>query len=151
MPLDVMSFNIRYGTANDGEYRWEARKDGVAQVLQTERPHLLGLQEALDFQLREVKQMLPGFQAVGVGRDDGKSAGEFAAILFDTSRLSLMRSDTFWFSDTPNVPGSKHWGNNDVRACTWAYFRDLETGSYFYLYNLHLDHLSQPSRRRVRA
>lgn len=147
-PLSVMSFNIRYGTANDGDNHWKLRKPATISALQKRRPELIGMQEVLDFQIGELLAGLSGYQSVGVGRDDGRSRGEFSAILFDASRLKVLRSDTFWLSDTPGIVASKGWGNSVVRICTWAFFKDLKTGRYFYLYNLHLDHESQPSREK---
>lgn len=145
-PLKVMSFNIRYGTANDGENRWELRRPHTLAVIQKHAPTVVGLQEALSFQVDEIQKALPHYAAVGVGREDGKAKGEHSTILYDTRRLVALRSDTFWFSETPAVPNSMHWGNRITRVCTWAYFRDLKTGRFFWHFNLHIDHESQPSR-----
>lgn len=145
-PLKVMSFNIRYGTANDGEDRWELRRPRTLAVIQKHAPTVVGLQEALSFQVDEIQKAMPYYAAVGVGREDGKAKGEHSTILYDTRRLVALRSDTFWFSDTPTVPNSMHWGNRITRVCTWAYFRDLKTGRFFWHFNLHIDHESQPSR-----
>ena len=93
---------------------------------------------------------MPGYAVVGVGRDDGKAAGEMSAILFRTARFHVAASGTFWFSDTPEVPGSKSWGNRITRIASWARFVDRD-GSAFTHYNLHLDHESQPSREKSTA
>jgi endonuclease/exonuclease/phosphatase family metal-dependent hydrolase len=146
-PLAVMTFNIRYGTANDGENRWTNRRDMLFALLRTENPDLIGLQEALRFQIDEILAAVPGYAAVGVGRDDGKAAGEMSAILFRTTRFHAAASGTFWFSDTPEVPGSKSWGNRITRIASWARFVDRD-GTAFTHYNLHLDHESQPSREK---
>ena len=90
---------------------------------------------------------MPGYAVVGVGRDDGRAAGEMSAILFRTARFHVAASGTFWFSDTPEVPGSKSWGNRITRIASWARFVDRD-GSAFTHYNLHLDHESQPSREK---
>ncbi|MGI8671537.1 MAG: endonuclease/exonuclease/phosphatase family protein [Luteitalea sp.] len=148
--LRVMSFNIRYGTADDGDNHWDTRKAFLADVIRTEAPDVVGVQEALDAQLRYLFETVPGYAMVGVGRDDGMRAGEYSAILYRTDRLQVSRSDTFWFSDTPERVASKHWGNNITRICTWAQFRSAE-GRTFYLYNVHLDHQSQPSREKAVA
>lgn len=148
--LRVMSFNIRYGTATDGENHWEKRKAFLADVIRTEAPDILGVQEALDAQLRYILETVPGYAMVGVGRDDGMRAGEYSAILYRTDRLQVSRSDTFWFSDTPTRVASKTWGNNITRICTWAQFRTTE-GRTFYVYNVHFDHQSQPSREKAAA
>jgi endonuclease/exonuclease/phosphatase family metal-dependent hydrolase len=145
--LSVMTFNIRYGTANDGENRWTNRRDMLFALLRDEKPDLIGLQEALRFQVDEILAAVPGYAAVGVGRDDGKAAGEMSAILYRTSRFYVASSGTFWFSDTPETPGSKTWGNRITRISTWARFVE-RNGRAFTHFNLHLDHESQPSREK---
>ena len=145
-----MSFNIRYGTANDGENHWTNRRDMLFALLRTENPDLIGLQEALRFQIDEILAAVPGYAVVGVGRDDGKAAGEMSAILFRIARFHVAASGTFWFSDTPEIPGSKSWGNRITRIASWARFVDRD-GTAFTHYNLHLDHESQPSREKSTA
>lgn len=149
--LRVMSFNIRYGTANDGENRWELRRDLLMRVVRDFDPHILSVQEALAFQLDEMRASLADYAQAGVGRDDGVAAGEFSAILFDTTRVTLLEQGTFWFSDSPAQPGSTSWGNTIPRICTWARFRDRVDGGTFRVYNVHWDHISQPSRERSAA
>lgn len=146
-PLNVMTFNIRYGNAPDGDDHWTKRREQLFELLRTKRPDVLGLQEALHEQIAEIVAAVPGYAYVGVGRADGRQKGEYSPILYRTDRLHARRTDTFWFSDTPTVPGSKSWGNNIERVCTWAYFED-EQGVPFYFYNLHIDHQSQPSREK---
>jgi len=146
-PLTVMSFNIRYGTANDGDNHWLKRREQLFALLRQQQADVIGLQEALHGQIEEILQAVPGYAYVGVGRSDGRQAGEYAAILYRAARLQARRSDTFWFSATPGVVKSTSWGNQIERICTWAYFEDRE-GPAFYAYNVHLDHISQPSRER---
>jgi endonuclease/exonuclease/phosphatase family metal-dependent hydrolase len=146
-PLTVMSFNIRYGTARDGENAWGARRTMLFDVIREQNADLIGLQEALDSQITEIATAVPGYATVGVGRDDAGKAGELSAILFRSDRLRVAEAGTFWFSDTPAVPGSKSWGNNITRICTWARFIDRD-GRGLWHFNVHLDHQSQPSRER---
>ena len=146
-PLTVMTFNVRYGTAQDGDNRWNSRRDLLFDVIRAQDADILGLQEALDFQVDEIVAAVPAYAVVGVGRDDGRRAGEYAAILFRKDRLRVAESGTFWFSDAPSVPGSKSWGNTITRICTWARFIDRD-GRAFWHFNVHLDHQSQPSRER---
>ena len=143
-----MSFNIRYGTADDGAHAWPNRRALVVRTIRDHAPHVLALQEALRFQLDELAQALPRYQQLGVGRDDGVARGEFAAVLVDTSRFTVDTSGTDWFSDTPTVPGSTSWGNTLPRITTWALLRDRLTDERIWAYSLHLDHASQPSRER---
>jgi endonuclease/exonuclease/phosphatase family metal-dependent hydrolase len=146
-PLVVMSFNIRLGTANDGDNHWSRRKQMLFELLEREGADLVGLQEAFRFQIDEILAAVPRYAVVGVARDDGKAAGETSAILFRRDRLHVAQSGTFWFSDTPDTPGTRTWGNRYNRISSWARFVDRD-GAAFWHYNLHLDHESQPSRER---
>jgi endonuclease/exonuclease/phosphatase family metal-dependent hydrolase len=148
--LRVMTFNIRYGTAKDGDNHWDLRKDFLVDVIRAEAPDVLGVQEALHAQIEYILQAIPGYAMVGVGRDDGVRAGEYSAILYRTAALTAVRSDTFWFSETPGRVASTSWGNTITRICTWAQFT-TPAGRPFYVFNVHLDHQSQPSRERSAA
>ncbi len=144
--IKVMTFNIRYGTADDGENSWSNRKNILFEVVRSYNADIIGLQEVLKFQLDELLIELQNYNYVGVGRDDGKTEGEYSPILFSKERFILDTTETFWFSDTPKIPGSKSWGNNITRICTWAKFFDKFTRKSIYVFNLHLDHQSQESR-----
>lgn len=148
LELDVVSFNIRYGTAADGENGWEHRREMVTGVLARLDADIVGLQEALRFQLDEIEQAVPGYVEIGVGRDDGATRGEYSALLVRAERFAIDSSGTFWLSDTPEVPGSRSWGNGITRICTWARLVEKESGRGVYVFNTHLDHQSQPSRER---
>jgi endonuclease/exonuclease/phosphatase family metal-dependent hydrolase len=144
--LKLMTFNVRYGTANDGENHWDNRKEMVFNLIAAQAPDILGVQEALDFQMEQIGQAVGGYSYLGVGRDDGQKAGEWCGIFYRKDRFAVADSGTFWFSNSPWVPGSKHWGNQITRICTWARLIDQNNGKAFYVYNLHFDHQSQPSR-----
>jgi endonuclease/exonuclease/phosphatase family metal-dependent hydrolase len=146
-PLSIMSFNIRYGTADDGENHWERRRGQLFDLLKASDPDVIGLQEALHFQIDEILAAVPGYRMVGVGRTDGGQGGEYAAILYRASRLTVRRTGTFWLSDTPDEVRSNTWGAALERICTWAIFDD-NRGTPFYAFNVHLDHVSQPAREK---
>ena len=148
LELSLASFNIRYGTADDGPDAWPHRRDMVTGLLARLDADVIGLQEALRFQLDELAADLPGYAEIGVGRDDGATRGEYAAILVRTERFAIDEAGTFWLSDTPQTVASTHWGNRITRVCTWARLIDKATGRGFYVFNAHLDHQSQPSRER---
>lgn len=146
--LRVMTFNIRYDNAGDGENRWEKRRDLVVKTIEAHGPAVLGVQEALKHQLDYLLEKLPRYESLGVGRADGESAGEFSALLYDPKRFECLAWETFWLSDTPSKPGSRSWGNGIPRICTWAKLRERASGRLLLVYNAHLDHRSQPSRAR---
>jgi len=147
--LNVLTFNIRYNNPGDGKDAWPNRRAMASDLIRTGRYDVVGLQEALHSQLQDLLAYLPEFSSIGVGRDDGKEQGEYAAILYRNDRFKVIESGTFWLSDTPDVPGSKSWGNTITRICTWARLAEKNgTNSSFYVYNVHLDHESQPSREK---
>ncbi|HUF49648.1 MAG TPA: endonuclease/exonuclease/phosphatase family protein [Longimicrobiales bacterium] len=150
-PILAMTFNIRYGTARDGDHAWPLRRHVAFQAIRDFAPTVLGVQEALRFQLDEIAHELEHYGELGVGRDDGIERGEYSAILYDRRRLEPLDHGTFWLSDTPAVPGSMTWGNRITRIATWARLLDRAGGNSFYVFNTHWDHESQPSRERSAA
>ncbi len=151
--LRVMSFNIRYGTAADGDHAWPQRREHLLRVVNEHAYDVIGLQEALRFQIDEIVESSRGvLDLVGVGRDDGKDGGEFSAILYRKDRLmpdaDPATRGTRWLSDTPDEPGSKSWGNTISRIFTFAKFTHTASGSSFWVYNTHFDHQNEPSRQR---
>lgn len=144
--LSVMSFNIRYANPQDGIYSWENRKPLVQDMLQDQKPDIIGFQEVLKSQVEELAQMMKPYAWVGVGRDDGKEAGEFAPIFYDPLRFTLHRSGTFWLSETPEIPGSRSWNSACTRIVTWVELKDGESGRKFFVFNTHFDHMSVEAR-----
>ena len=146
--VKAMTFNIRTKTFIDGFNGWNHRKDIVFDVLSDNAPDVFGLQEARYSQYRAIRQTLPQYGAYAAGRRNGKASGESCPIFYRRDRFTLAEAGTFWFSDTPSVPGSKDWGNMPPRICSWARLIERQTRSSFYVYNLHLDNLSQNSREK---
>jgi len=143
-----MSFNIRFGTAHDGRNSWHFRRPLVSKVLDQYTCDIFGIQEALRFQLNEILSTSSSLEVTGVGREDGFHKGEHTAILYNKSRFELLESATFWFSETPDIPGSHSWGNSIPRICTWALLWDRYQKTECYVYNVHLDHKSSYSRQK---
>lgn len=137
--LDVMTYNLRYATERDGENAWSIRKADVAALIAYYQPAIVGVQEALHGQMNYVDSMLSTYTYVGVGRDDGATKGEFSAIFFDSTQLTLLTSETFWLSDTPNEP-SFGWGANFRRICTYGSFLNRGSGDTLHVFNTHFDH-----------
>lgn len=146
-PLRVMTFNIRYDNPGDGVNAWPNRKDWVASLIRFHAADAVGVQEALLRQLADLDVRLPGWARVGVGRADGREAGEFSAIFYRTERLELLESGTFWLSPTPEVAGSKGWDAAIERVATWARFRDRRTGCPLLHLNTHFDHIGEQARQ----
>ena len=144
--VKVVSFNVRYNSWNniDGENGWPNRRSAVGKMILEERPAAIGLQEALPDQINDIVEHT-GYRYVGVGRDDGKEAGEFMAICYDPGQLELLSADTRWLSETPDMP-SKGWDAACMRTVTIARFRVKDSGREFWYFNTHLDHVGQQAR-----
>jgi endonuclease/exonuclease/phosphatase family metal-dependent hydrolase len=147
LSLRIMSFNIRRGTAHDGRNSWVFRRHLVREVLTRYHPDVLGLQEALDFQIAEIRSILPGYKMSG-RENSGGGKVLHNAIFYNATRFVLSEQGIFWFSDTPDIPGSKGWGNIMPRTCAWVRLTDKGSQQPFYFYNIHLDHLSPNSRKK---
>lgn len=149
--IRIMTFNIRMNTAADGPNAWPWRKDIAAGTIAFHEAHIAGLQEVLHDQLLDLESLLPEYGWVGVGRDDGREAGEYNPIFFLKSRFKLLASSTFWLSETPDRPGVKGWDAACPRIVTWARLRDEWTGRTLLAFNTHFDHMGETARRESAA
>ena len=146
VPLRVMSYNIRLDLASDGPNAWPHRKDAVAGLITSQRADLVGVQEALPVQLSDLDERLPQFGRFGVGRAADRS-GEYSAVFYRRDRFDVLRQDTFWLSETPDVAGSRGWDAAHERIATWGQLRDKRSGQVFFVFNTHLDHVGEVARR----
>ena len=144
--LKVMSYNIRYGSAEDGTNSWQYRWPATIEMLNEVQPDVFGVQEALDFQLTLVSEMARNYKNVGVGREDGKHDGEHMAIFWNKKTVKMLKWGTFWLSETPEKP-SMGWDAACFRTATWALMKDKKTGKKFYFVNTHLDHVGKEARK----
>lgn len=143
--MEVMSYNIRFLTENDGENSWSYRKDHITNQLKFYEPDIFGVQEAVYEQLQHFDSALEDYRYVGVGRDQGDNEGEFSAIFYNIEKFEVLEEDTFWLSETPEKP-SKGWDAALPRICTWALFQKKSSGEKFYVFNTHFDHIGEQAR-----
>ena len=145
-PLRVMSFNIRYGTANDGDNHWDKRHELVVETIHKFAPDLLGTQETLGFQARYLQDNLPEYTYFGSSRDTNP-AGEQCGVFYKTDRFELIESGQFWLSETPDVKFSKSWDSSLPRIATWVRLEDkLNDNSPLVFINTHFDHRGAVAR-----
>ena len=144
----VISFNIRYGTAKDGDNHWDRRKERVIESIEAFSPDLLGTQETLGFQRDYLAENLPGYEVLGVGRDDGGDKGEMMALYFRKDRFEKLDSGHFWLSETPDKVGSKSWDSSLPRMATWVKLRDKQAAAAqpILFINTHFDHIGKQAR-----
>jgi len=146
--LNIMSFNIRYDNPGDGLNAWGNRKDIVAQTISFHDVDICGLQEVLDHQLQDLVGILPEYDWIGVGREDGAKKGEYTPVFFRSDRLQLLESGFFWLSETPEIAGSFGWDAACTRIVTWGKFSMRPTDMEFYFFNTHFDHVGQVAREK---
>ncbi|MEO1525552.1 MAG: endonuclease/exonuclease/phosphatase family protein [Planctomycetota bacterium] len=143
-PLRVMSFNIRYGKANDGENHWKHRREMVTQVIREFDPDLLGVQESLAFQSEYLMENLEGYTYFG--RSRMTTPNEHCGIFFNASRFVQLAGGHFWLSETPEVPASKSWDSSLPRMATWLLLQDREDTKPVLIVNTHFDHRGRVAR-----
>ena len=143
--FNIMTYNIRMNTPDDGVNAWPLRKDRVAGLIKFHQADIFGVQEALVVQMNDLKTSLPEFDSYGVGRDDGKEAGEFMTIFFRKDRFEKLESGTLWLNESTDKPGLG-WDAVCNRTCTWIKFKDLATKKKFYHFNTHFDHRGKVAR-----
>jgi endonuclease/exonuclease/phosphatase family metal-dependent hydrolase len=144
--LTVSTFNIRLDTPRDSINKWNNRKEWVWQTLEFYEMDIVGMQEVFHHQLQFLLDQSTRYKSIGVGRDDGKQAGEYSPILYNTERVELLESDTFWLSETPEKPG-KGWDASYNRVVTWGKFQDNSSKRIFFVFNTHFDHIAEKARR----
>lgn len=146
--LNVASYNIRQENRGDAERGdgWEQRSPVVCQLIRFHDFDIFGAQEVLNKQLNDILGMLPGYSYIGVGRDDGKTAGEYAPIFYKTDMFRVLKSGHFWLSEDTERP-NRGWDAALPRICTWGQFKEVKTGLRFWFFNLHMDHIGVEARR----
>ena len=145
--LLLMTYNLRYASTTKPN-AWPDRRPIVKSLLDEYAPDIVGTQEGVFAQLKDVAADQRNYDWIGLGRDGG-SRGEFMAIFYRRERFDVLEFDHFWLSDTPEVMGSSTWGNSNRRMVTWARFQDRRDGREFYFLNTHLDHQIQPAREKA--
>lgn len=145
LDLKVITYNIRYNNPGDSLNAWPNRKDEVIKLLRLHGADIFGLQEALLGQINDIAAQMPGFDWIGVGRDDGINKGEYAPVFYNSQKYQLKQQGWFWLSETPDLP-SKSWDAALPRICTFALLEDYDTRKNFWVFNTHFDHIGGKAR-----
>lgn len=145
--VKLITYNIRYDNPNDGENRWDLRKDWLANQVRFVGPDVMGIQEGLAHQVNFLDEKLKNYRYVGIGRDDGKTKGEYSAVFYNFDNLRLIDQNTFWLSETPEKV-SVGWDASMERICTYALFEEKSTKAQFWVFNAHFDHIGEIARAK---
>jgi len=145
--VKVMTYNIKLDYPKEGKNSWGNRQDFMTSQIMFYEPDVMGVQEALPNQMLDLNGMLPNYDFIGVGRDDGDNEGEYSAIFYNSSRLEVKDNGTFWLSENPDKVGMG-WDAVCNRVCTYGLFRDKETQELFWVFNTHFDHVGKIARMK---
>ncbi|GAB3935178.1 endonuclease/exonuclease/phosphatase family protein [Mucilaginibacter myungsuensis] len=147
--MNVATYNLRYANKGDSTAGngWGSRYPVIAQLIRFNDLDVFGTQEVLHHQLLNLTDSLPGYKWIGIGRDDGKTKGEYSAIFYQSDKYTVVKSGTFWMSGTDTEHPNKGWDAQLPRICTWAQLKDKKTGFTFNFFNLHMDHVGIEARR----
>jgi len=147
--IKVMSYNLRYENDIDGENIWANRKELILSQINYYEPDVLGTQEGVTNQIKWLDDNSENYDYVGIGREEGlgNNSGEFAAIFYNKQKFSIVKSGTFWLSETPSVV-SKGWDAQQYRICTYALLKNKKNGKQFFVFNTHFDHRGNVAREK---
>ncbi len=145
--LNIMTYNIRLNIASDSLNGWQYRRDNVSSQVLFHEIHIIGVQEALQNQLIDLTGSLLQYKYIGKGRDNNKDWAEYCAILYDTTRIVMLKTETLWLSEEPTKIGVKGWDAAYPRIVTYGYFKDKKTKNKFYVFNTHFDHKGVVARK----
>ncbi len=145
--FNMATYNLRMPAKSDFKHgdTWAARSPRMADLIRFHEFNIFGTQEGFRWQLDSLKSMLPGYDFIGVAREDGKEKGEHSAIFYDTNMFQVLDHGDFWLSETPDKPGLG-WDAACIRICTWGKFRHKPSGKDFLYFNLHMDHVGKKAR-----
>lgn len=144
-----MTFNLRYAS-HASAHSWEVRRPVNKALLKRECPDVVGTQEGLYEQIKDIAADQPAYAWIGLGREGGNH-GEHMAVFYRRDRLEPLEYDHFWLSATPDLGGSRSWGHTCPRMVTWVRFLDRASGGQFFFWNTHFDHESQRAREKATA
>lgn len=144
--INIMTYNIRLDTETDGINMWDNRKEGIVSLIKEENVDILGIQEGLPSQIEYLSKQLDGYSMIGEGRDGGNS-GEYSAIYFKSKKMNLIETETFWLSETPEIP-SIGWDAAINRITTLGLFKMVNSSMEVLVYNSHFDHLGKIAREK---
>lgn len=143
--IKAMSFNIRLDAATDGENRWDLRKNRVAGLMQYYEPDFIGAQEVLHHQLTYIDSMLVQYSFIGVGRDDGKTLGEYSCIFYNQEKYIPIKQSTFWLAPKSDSV-CMGWDAVCNRVCTYGLFKNKKNNQVVWVFNTHFDHVGKTAR-----
>ena len=142
--MKTMSFNVLCAGDPPRRY-WTKRKEMVSDLIRSFGPDTFGVQEAHSRWMKYLAEALPEYAYVGVGRDDGKTLGEYSPVFYLKDRFELLEQGNFWLSETPGFP-SKGWDAALPRICSYALLLDWDSGKKLAHFNTHLDHVGETAQ-----
>ncbi|HET7119516.1 MAG TPA: endonuclease/exonuclease/phosphatase family protein [Hanamia sp.] len=147
--INVATYNMRNDNNSEDSTHgngWKQRFPVIASLIQFHGFDIFGTQELLHHQIQDLRKLLPGYSFYGIGRDDGKQAGEFSEIFYKKDKFQLLGHGDFWLSQTPDKPSLGWDATCCNRICSWVLLKDKKSGKKFYVFNTHYDYQKDLAR-----
>jgi endonuclease/exonuclease/phosphatase family metal-dependent hydrolase len=147
--INVATYNIRNDNNSEDSANgngWKQRYPVIADLIRFYDFDIFGTQECLYHQLQDISKELPEYNYYGIGRDDGKQAGEHSEIFFKRDKFGFLAHGDFWLSQTPDKPSLGWDATCCNRICSWVYLQDKKSGKKFYVFNTHYDYQKDLAR-----
>ena len=145
--LKIMSFNLRTDNPGDGVNYFFNRFDRVTEVLDREKPDVIGFQEVTDSMRAKLRDYLADYTVQGCGRESNYH-GEAMLIAYRKDAVELISLKNVWLSMTPAIPGSRYGVDQSgcPRMFTAALLKHNGLEKPFWFINTHLDHEGRMAR-----
>lgn len=147
MNIKVFSFNLRVNVECDGINAFPNRKKRIVSTVREYSPDLIGFQE-VTYEMRTwLIDTFSEYSFVGCGREKDLG-GESTLIAYKKDAFEAIKTETFWLSATPSVPGSRYGFDQSIcpRTATSALLYHIPSGKKFVFCNTHLDHMGANAR-----
>jgi endonuclease/exonuclease/phosphatase family metal-dependent hydrolase len=144
--VKFLTYNLRFDNPADGANAWTNRRAWLCEQVKQANPDVFGIQEGLISQIKYLDSVFSDYRHTGVGREDGKTKGEFSALFFNAKKIRILKQSTFWLSPTPQKP-TMGWDAACMRICSYGLFQIISTGRKFWVFNTHLDHIGVQARK----
>lgn len=148
-PARIGTYNIRFQDLEGENNMWKSRNILLEKLLKKYDFDILGTQEPFINQISDMLIYLTDYDYVGTSTTgkSNSSRKHFNAIFYKKDRFKVLDNGNFWLSQTPDLANVKGWDAYSVRMCTWALFKNNETGKEFYYFNVHYDHIGVEARK----
>lgn len=146
MKMSILTCNIRYFGAKDGDDHRMIRRDFCADVIRAQDADVVCTQETWAEQRADLVAALPEYAMYGL-LDEPEGGRPVNTIFYRRDAFELLDASGYWLSETPHVAGSASWASSCIRLANWVMLQPRGSDRRLRILNTHLDHVSQQARQ----